>query len=58
MPKELLLKDFDEIKEYLDLVIKRWRQQRDEENCEYAKYYIDAFQSVRLSIFGSLLGEE
>lgn len=30
-------------------------EKRDEESCEFAKYYIDAFQSVRNSIFNELL---
>ena len=52
-----MLDNMDDIKEYLDLVIKRWRYERDVEKCDYAKYYIDAFQSVRVSIFGETLGE-
>ena len=49
--------NFDEesIKKYLDNCIKFWRKERDEKNSEDAKYYIDAFQSVRISIFGELL---
>ncbi len=57
---EEVILDFNEevIKGYLDNAIKIWRHKRDKESCEYAKYYIDAFQSVRLSIFGELLEEE
>lgn len=44
-----------EVKDYLDKCIKYWRKKRDEENCDYAKYYIDAFQSVRASVFGDVL---
>ena len=47
--------NLDEIKNYLDLCIVYWRKKRDEESCEFAKYYIDAFQSVRNSIFYEIL---
>lgn len=47
--------NLNEIKNYLDSCIVYWRKQRDEEGCEFAKYYIDAFQSVRNSIFDELL---
>lgn len=47
--------NLDEIKNYLDSCIVYWRKKRDEESCEFAKYYIDAFQSVRNSIFDELL---
>jgi hypothetical protein len=43
-----------EVKKYLDDMIKYWRNKRDNENCNYAKYYIDAFQSVKMSIFGEI----
>ena len=43
-----------EIKKYIDQCIIFWRKKRDNENCEYAKYYIDAYQSVRTSIFNEL----
>lgn len=45
----------DEMKAYLDNAIINWRKQRDEENNDIAQYYIDAFQSVRVSVFGELL---
>jgi len=46
-----------EVKEYLDGCIRYWRKQRDEKGkySEIAVYYIDAFQSVRTSLFGELL---
>lgn len=47
--------NLDEIKKYLDSCIVYWRKKRDEESCEFAKYYIDAFQSIRNSIFDELL---
>ena len=43
-----------DIKDYLDRVIDSWRKARDERNSEIARYYIDAFQSVRISFFGEL----
>lgn len=43
-----------DIKAYLDECIRFWRRKRDEENCEIAIYYVDAFQSVRVSLFGEL----
>lgn len=43
-----------DIKEYLDKCIDYWRTQRDKKNNGIAKYYIDAFQSVRTSLFGEL----
>lgn len=46
------LNNLEEIKEYLDKSIAYWRNKRDIENNKIAKYYIDAFQSVRTSIFG------
>lgn len=47
--------NLEEIKEYLDKCIRYWRDKRDKDGCEYAKYYIDAFQSIRMSIFDDLL---
>jgi len=41
-----------DIKEYLDRAIESWRKARDECNSEIARYYIDALQCVRMSIFG------
>jgi len=48
------------VKEYLDTAIRHWRDVRDEEkraDSDYgmATHYIDAFQSVRISLFGELL---
>ena len=46
----------DSIKEYLDSCISHWRARRDsmDKNSSIATYYIDAYQSVRMSIFGEL----
>ena len=49
-----------DIKEYLDNAIRCWREKRDDmskskEERLMAMYYIDAFQSVRTSLFGVLL---
>lgn len=47
------------IKEYLDGTIRRWRKNlkffKNEEDKIMAKHYIDAFQSVRVSLFGETL---
>lgn len=43
------------VKEYLDNAITFWRIKRDNENEPLAPAYIDAFQSVRISLFGELL---
>ena len=45
-----------DVKEYLDKVITHWRM------CDappgMASHYVDAFQSVRMSLFGELLPQE
>ena len=43
--------------EYLDAAIKLARKQRDGGDCK-AMFYVDAFQSVRISLFGELLPQE
>jgi hypothetical protein len=47
------------VKEYLDNAIRKWRQIRtselEEEGTTIAVYYVDAFQSVRESLFGESL---
>lgn len=51
----------EELREYLDKAIRRWREvlkdSKDEKNKLVAKCYIDAYQSVRLSILGKILFE-
>ena len=45
----------EDVKKYLDRVISYWRE------CpptEMQTHYVDAYQSVRLSIFGELLPKE
>lgn len=44
-----------EVKAYLDRCIVHWRNKRDKENDKQANYYIDAFQSVRETLFGETL---
>lgn len=47
----------NDIKSYLDRCIDKWREVRDSETDSrqlLAVHYIDAFQSVRISIFGEL----
>ena len=51
------------IKEYLDSCIKHWRKKKKEaeeesEDFLVAMCYIDAFQSVRMSLFSELLEKE
>ena len=50
-----------DVKEYLDQVIEYWRKKRswaekrgDQAQYEQATHYVDAFQSVRVSLFGEL----
>lgn len=55
-----MIKDREKIKEYLDACIRFWRKNRDDlgqKEFEERKCicYIDAFQSVRYSIFEELL---
>lgn len=50
--------NLEDIKTYLDNCIRFWRRKRDEDKREYAIFYVDAFQSVRKSIFGELLPVE
>lgn len=42
------------VKAYLDKAIRQWRKSDE----YYAIYYVDAFQSVRTSLFGLLLPKE
>lgn len=46
------MQKLEDIKQYLDNCIVFWRNKRDKENSKIAPYYIDAFQSIRCSIFG------
>lgn len=55
--EKLVKFDEESIKEYLDKCIKYWREEKDN-NSKIAVYYIDAFQSVRISLFGKILGFE
>lgn len=55
-----MVKRSDELREYLDGAILRWRMVRDvygipADTKQKAEYYVDAFQSVRLAAFGSTL---
>lgn len=48
--------DAETMLKYLDEAIEYWRDKRDDsEEYEFAHCYIDAFQSVRVSLFGELL---
>lgn len=46
-----------EVKKYLDKCIRNWRKEHNEGN-RIALFYVDAFQSVRVSIFGEILSPE
>lgn len=46
-----------DVKHYLDSCIRVWREKRQNGD-KFAVYYIDAYQSVRVSLFGSLLPAE
>lgn len=50
----------EEIKEYLDESIRYWRNERDRGGAmsDMSPFYIDAFQSVRISLFGKALPVE
>lgn len=43
------------VKDYLDRCIRFWRKHQDE---KIKVFYIDAFQSVRVSLFGETLPRE
>lgn len=45
------------VKKYLDTCIEYWRLKHDKGD-EGALYYVDAYQSVRTSLFGESLGKE
>lgn len=49
----------DELRTYLDDAINKWREQRaqapTDSDQHTAACYVDAFQSVRVSVFGELL---
>lgn len=56
--------DPDKLLEYLDDAITRWRKERDKfsandrpiaQGRRMAACYVDAYQSVRMSVFGELL---
>lgn len=53
MPKTIPFKK-SEVKNYLYRCVLHWRV-KDAEGDEVAKYYIDAFQSVHISLFGKLV---
>ena len=46
----------DAVKEYLDNCITHWRNNAPPS--EMRSHYVDAFQSVRTSLFGELLPQE
>ncbi|MHA1950298.1 MAG: hypothetical protein ACW99G_14740 [Candidatus Thorarchaeota archaeon] len=44
----------EDVKEYIDNAIAYWRLSRE----SYGIYYVDAYQSLRMSLFGELLSDE
>ena len=55
--KKILFTEKD-IKEYLDKCIRYWRKKKikaDKETWNMACHYIDAFQSIRISLFDNAL---
>lgn len=48
------------VRKYLDICIVSWREKRDSggEDTKMAGYYVDAYQSVRVSLFGEVLGDD
>lgn len=60
MPDYKMLMNEEELLNYLDTNIDHWRDVRngtadeDEDRKEVARCYVDAFQSVRVSVFGHL----
>jgi hypothetical protein len=59
---DLITFNKEEVMDYLDTAITRWRERKIEskewEDILIASCYIDAFQSVRMSLFGEFLPEE
>jgi hypothetical protein len=56
-----MLESRESIKQYLDQCIKYWREKRDNDpdgEYKYSYFYIDAYQSMRKSIFGEILPEK
>lgn len=51
---ESTLTTSEQLLDYLDKAICHWRNSKE----DFAKYYVDAFQSVRSSIFGKTLPQE
>ena len=46
--------DIESVKEHLDRTITFWRNSKE----SYSVYYVDAYQSLRMSLFGELLKGE
>ncbi len=52
-----MLLNEDEIYDYLDTAISIWTHSRDVENDETAEHYVNAFQSIKETLFGSFVDE-
>lgn len=46
----------EEVKGYLDNGIDHWRGERDK-GVDFAKYYVDAYQGIRVSLFNEMKSE-
>lgn len=55
MKKNTIPFDEEHIKAYLDRCIVYWRKKLDEGDDKMAPCYIDAFQSVRMTLYDELL---
>ena len=54
----VMLENRELIKKYIDQCIRFWRNTEDIHKSKVAIYYIDAYQSVRLAVFGEILPEK
>jgi len=58
LDKKVDINNPEEIKKYLDNSITNWRRSKenadDQEDMLVASCYVDAYQSVRVSLFGEL----
>lgn len=56
-----MLEDRELIKKYLDQCIEYWRYKRDNDpdgRYSFSYFYIDAYQSMRKTIFGEILPDD
>lgn len=60
MPENVVPFTQEDVRKYLDKCIVFWRKKRDGggEDAKMAEYYVDAYQSVRVSLFGETLATD